>query len=172
MSHLTTLPTLIIIVGFNISLLLLGMCNILLGVGPLWLRLPPPSAMWRKASTSRDSPPTIIVKGHPPPTLIPNEGFLWQNEDVAWALCDCRVVTMACTLPIRAWNCCCCFLSCLAKASLYEGGLVVAAATLIFPLALSLIYILSPSGNYGNSLSFNNCSSFAWGIWCGYLSLT
>ena len=68
MSHLPTLQTLIVNVGLDIPLFLLGLGNIRLGVGPLWLRLPPPSAVWRKASTSKHSPPNITIKGHPSPS--------------------------------------------------------------------------------------------------------
>ena len=53
---------------------MLGMCNSLLGVGPLWLRLPPPHGRWKRASTSKDPPPTIIRKSILPLPLIPNEG--------------------------------------------------------------------------------------------------
>ena len=69
-----TLSTLVVInISFDISLLLLGMYSTRLGVGSLWLGLPPPSRLWRKAPTSRSSSPTIIIKWSPPSPLIPKE---------------------------------------------------------------------------------------------------
>ena len=108
--------------------------------------------------------PPLLLKDILPLPLIPNEGLPWQNEDVAWELCDCKVVTMACTLPIRASNSCCCFLSFLVKASLYEGELTVysGSSNLHFPLRFKLthpILIFSPPAFFQGGHIVNCCVS-------------
>ena len=83
MPHFPTPPTLVVSISFDIPLLLMGMCSTRLGVGSLWLGLPPPSRLGRQAPTSRSSSPTIIINGVLPLPLIPKEGFPFLKVDVA-----------------------------------------------------------------------------------------
>ena len=143
MPHFPTLPTLAVSIGFGSLLLLLGMCNTRLRVGSLRLRLPSLPRLMRQASTSRPSSPTISIICSPPSPLIPKEGFPCLKVDEAWAVCDCKVAIMDCTLPIRLSNCCCCLFNCFASASFWVDRMVAAAIS-NFPLVLVLPALFHP----------------------------